>query len=156
MLKIILILVFSCSLVLGFDNASYVKQKQEIQDLKKDLNAFYMKKDKEYKKKQKELEDLLLRIKKDKKDINDIKKQNKALLKKIDGKIKSKTADIYNKMSPKVAARIFDKMVKDNKLQSVFAILIKLKDKQITAIMKYLDVNNAAQLTQMLRTYKVD
>ncbi len=155
MLKFFLLCI-AFTFVLGFDNTSYVKQKQEIQDLKKDLNAFYTKKDKEYKKKQKQLEDLLLRIQKDKKAIQNMRNEDKKLLKQIAGKIKSKTSDIYNKMSPKVAAKIFDKMIKENKLKSVFAILIKLKDKQITAIMKYLDVNNAAQLTQMLRIYKID
>ena len=59
-------------------------------------------------------------------------------------------------MKPKRAAEIFDKLVEDGKIEDVFDIILKLKEKNVTLILKFLDVENAAILTQMLENYSIE
>ncbi|QOG12386.1 MotE family protein [Arcobacter sp. FWKO B] len=127
------------------------KEKQEILRLKQELNEFYNKKEEEYQSRKKELDDLLLRVERTKKEIEDIKKQNQEILNDIKGEVASKTAAIYNTMKPKNAAEIFDKMIAEGKINDVFDIIVKLKTKNITDILRYLNINNAAILTKMMQ-----
>ena len=138
------------------DSSSFVKERKEIIDLKKELNQFYDKKEQEYKKRQLELKTLLAQIEKEKRDIEDLYNKNKTTLSNIDGAVAGKISKIYNSMKPKVAAGIFDKMVEDGKIEDVFDIILKLKEKNVTEIMKFLDILNAATLTQMLENYNVE
>lgn len=137
-------------------SATLIKQKIEIRELKKDLNNFYNKKEKEYQTRKKELETLLAKIEKEKKEIKALRDENKELLGNIKGEVENKTSNIYNKMKPKIAADIFNQMISEGKIDDVFDIILRLKDKNVTSLMKYLSPENASTLTQMLKDYKVN
>lgn len=139
----------------GTNSASLIKQKIEVKELKKELNIFYNKKEEEYQIRKKELETLLLKIEKEKKEIEAIKDENSLLLSNIKGEIESKTANIFNKMKPKVAAGIFNQMISEGKIEGVFDIILKLKEAKVTSLMKYINPKNASKLTQMLQEYKL-
>jgi len=134
---------------------AYSKEKKEIIQLKKELNEFYEKKEKEYQKNKAQIEKLLAQVKKEKQEIKAIYERNQEILKNIEGKVASKTAKIYNGMKPKIAGQIFTKMIKDGKIDDVFDIIITLKESKVTLLMKYLDKEDAADLTTMLKNYKV-
>ncbi|XPV68972.1 MAG: MotE family protein [Halarcobacter sp.] len=137
-------------------NVALIKQKIEIKELKKELNNFYNKKEKEYQDRKKELEAILAKIEKEKKAIEDLHNKNKTVLANIKGEIENKTSKIYNKMKPKVAASIFNQMINEGKIEDVFDIIIKLKESNVTSLMKYLSPKNAADLTNMLQTYSTE
>jgi len=135
-------------------SAALIKQKIEIKELKKDLNNFYNKKEQEYQKRKKELKTLLDKIKKEKDEIKSLRDENSILLSNIKGEVESKTAKIYNKMKPKIAANIFNQMISEGKIEDVFDIILRLKDSKVTSLMKYISPINASTLTQMLQDYK--
>jgi len=137
-------------------SASLIKQKIEIKELKKDLNTFYNKKEKEYQIRKKELETLLTKIEKEKKEIKLLKDQNIELLQNIKGEVDNKTANIYNKMKPKIAAGIFNQMMSEGKIEDVFDIILRLKENNVTSLMKFLSPENAAMLTIMLKEYRAE
>ncbi|OUR71252.1 hypothetical protein A9Q76_05890 [Arcobacter sp. 31_11_sub10_T18] len=158
MLKIIL--VFFVTVVLlnaatGESN-SLVKQRKEVMDLKKELNEFYLKKEKEYQKQKLDIKKLLAQVENEKREIEDLYNKNKNILNDIEGAIGSKTSKIYNSMKPKRAAQIFDKMIEDGKIEDVFDIILKLKEKKVTLLLNSLSVENAAILTQMLENYSIE
>jgi len=138
------------------DSSSFVKERKEVMDLKKELNQFYNKKEAEYKKRQLELKTLLAQIEREKRDIEDLYKRNKDILSDIEGAVATKTSKIFNSMKPKNAADIFNKMIEDGKIEDVFDILLKLKEKKVTLLMKFMTVENSASITQMLENYNVD
>ncbi len=138
------------------EEANLAKEKKEIIELKKELNTFYNKKEEEYQKNKKELESLLAQVQQEKAETKKLHEETQQMIQDIEGKVVSKTAKIYNSMKPKNAAEIFDKMIKDGKIQDVFDIIVKLKEKNVTSILKSLDVQNASDLTEMLKNYKVD
>ncbi|QDF30120.1 MotE family protein [Halarcobacter anaerophilus] len=135
-------------------SATLIKQKIEIKELKKDLNNFYNKKEKEYQTRKKELETLLSKIEKEKNEIQSLRDENRELLSNIKGEVENKTAKIYNKMKPKIAANIFNQMISEGKIEDVFDIILRLKDSKVTSLMKYISPMNASMLTQMLQDYK--
>ena len=137
-------------------SAALIKQKIEVKELKKELNIFYNKKEKEYQQRKKELDTILAKIEKEKKDIQALKDRNAEILKDIKGEVESKTAKVYNKMKPKIAAGIFNQMISEGKVEDVFAIILKIKENKITALMKFLSPKNASMLTLMLKNYKVN
>ena len=159
MIKLVILAIFitlSFSAEQRESSAALIRQKIEIKELKKELNVFYNKKEKEYKERKKELETLLAKIEKEKKDIESIKKQNEVLLSDIKGEIENKTANIYNKMKPKIAAGIFSQMISEGKIEDVFDIILKLKEGKVTSLMKFISPKNASQLTQMLQDYRIN
>lgn len=135
-------------------SAALIKQKIEVKELKKELNIFYNKKEEEYQKRKKELDVILGKIEKERKEIESLKNQNLEILKDIKGEVESKTAKVYNKMKPKIAAGIFNQMIVEGKVEDVFAIILKIKENKVTALMKYLSTENASMLTLMLENYK--
>ena len=135
---------------------SFVKEKKEIIALKKDLNKFYTQKEKEYQKRKKELDSLLQKVKNEKAEIQRIYERNQGVLKDIKGEVVSKTSKIYNTMKPKIAASIFDSMIEEGKIEDVFDIILKIKEKKVTLIMKFLSVKNASIITEKLKNYQVD
>lgn len=137
-------------------SAALIKQKIEIKELKKELNVFYNKKEKEYQERKKELETLLSKVEKEKKEIQQLHDSNLQILKDIKGEVQSKTAKIYNKMKPKIAAGIFNQMIIDGKIEDVFDIILKLKESNVTSLMKFLSPKNASMLTQMLKNYNLE
>ena len=137
-------------------SAALIKQKIEVKELKKELNTFYNKKEKEYQVRKKELETLLSKIEKEKKEIQATRDENKELLSNIKGEVANKTANIYNKMKPKIAAGIFGQMISEGKIEDVFAIILRLKENKVTSLMKFISPKNASLLTQMLQDYKIN
>jgi flagellar motility protein MotE (MotC chaperone) len=115
-----------------------------------------MKKEKEYKKQKLELKKILTQTQNEKKEIEDLFNRNKEILEDIEGAVGSKTSKIYNSMKPKRAAEIFDRLIEDGKIEDVFDIILKLKEKKVTLVLKFLSVENAATLTQMLENYSIE
>lgn len=157
MIKIFVSLLFPLILLHAASASSTLaKESKEVMDLKKELNIFYTKKESEYKKRQLELKTLQTQIEKEKREIEELYKKNRDILNDIEGAVATKTSKIYNAMKPKLAGSIFNKMIADGKIEDVFDIILKLKEKKVTTIMKFIDVENAAILTQMLETYNVE
>jgi len=96
MLKIILSL-FLTTLLLNAatgESNSLVKQRKEVMDLKKELNEFYLKKEKEYQKQKLDIKKLLAQVENEKREIEDLYNKNKNILNDIEGAIGSKTSKI--------------------------------------------------------------
>ncbi|WP_419766134.1 MAG: MotE family protein [Arcobacter sp.] len=151
----IVILVFGTYLFAQETAGSFIKEKKEIMVLKQDLNKFYTLKEEEYKKRKQELESLMAKIKSEKQEIQNIYDKNQTILKDIQGEVASKTSKIYNAMKPKIAGQIFNKMIDDGKIEDVFDIILKLKEKKVTQIMRYLSIRNASKLTEKLKNFRV-
>ncbi|QKJ24356.1 MotE family protein [Poseidonibacter lekithochrous] len=155
--KVVLILTFVvCSYGQTQDSSYLTKQKIEIKELKKELNSFYNKKEKEYQERKKELETILTQVKREKNNIQDLHDKNLKILQSIEQTVQSKTTKIYNSMKPKIAAGIFDVMISEGKLEDVFDIILKLKERNVTLLMKFLSVQNAAKITEMLENYNIN
>jgi flagellar motility protein MotE (MotC chaperone) len=154
MYKIIILLIsFLYLQAAPQDEMSYIKEKNEVIALKEELTVFYNKKESEYQKNKQELEQLLKKVEKEKKEIATLYKQNELILKDIQGEVESKTAKIYDTMKPKIAATIFNQMMDEGKIEDVFDIILKLKEKNVTVLMKFLDVEHAALITEKLKNY---
>ena len=67
--------------------------------------------------------------------------------------VKNKTTKIYNSMKPKNAADIFNQMIIEGKIDDVFDIIVKLKENNVTQIMKFLSVSNASLLTEKFKNF---
>ncbi len=125
-------------------------------ELKKELNNFYKEKETEYQQRKKELENILSQIEKEKKAIQKLHDENLQTLKDIKLEVESKTAKIYNSMKPKNAADIFNQMIGEGKIEDVFDIMIKLKENNVTQILKFLSVSNASMITEKLKNFNAD
>jgi len=135
-------------------SSSLTRQKLEVMELKKELNTFYEEKEKEYQENKKELEDILTQIEKEKKDIKTLHDKNEQILKEIKLEVDSKVAKIYNGMKPKNAAQIFDNMISEGKIDDVFAIILRLKENNVTQILKFMDISHSSIVTHLLEDYK--
>lgn len=158
MLKVISIFLFICIALNAQEqrvtSAALIKQKIEVKELKKELNNFYNKKEEEYQERKKELLEIIKKVEDEKKAVAKIRDENLQLLKDINGEVESKTSKIYNKMKPKVAASIFNEMINSGKIEDVFDIILRLKENNVTSLMKFLSPKNAAMLTIMLKDYR--
>lgn len=155
--KVVLILTFVvCSYGQTQDSSYLTKQKIEIKELKKELNSFYNKKEKEYQTRKKELETILAQVQREKNNVQELYDKNLKILQDIQQTVQSKTTKIYNSMKPKIAAGIFDVMISEGKLEDVFDIILKLKERNVTLLMKFLSVQNAAKITEMLENYNIN
>ncbi|PHR69190.1 MAG: hypothetical protein COA66_15335 [Arcobacter sp.] len=155
-MKFIIILILSVTFLFSASkSANLEKEKKEVIQLKKDLNQFYTKKENEYQDRKKELEVILSKIKKEKKTIQNIYDKNIATLKDIKGVVVGKTTKIYNGMKPKDAAKIFNKLIEDGEIDDVFDILLKLKEKKTTLILRFLSTEYSANITKMLQNYNI-
>ena len=153
---ILLTILFNFAFSETMQEGEFVKEKQEIAALKAELTDFYKQKEEEYLLRKKELEDLLKTINAQKQEIKELYEKNKKILDDIEGKVASKTTNIYNSMKPKVAAGIFNQMIDDGKINDVFDIILKIKEKKVTQLMKFLGAENSAILTKMLHDYKIE
>lgn len=154
----IVIFLFFTTFIFGAEETSstLIKQRIEIKELKKELNSFYNQKEKEYQDRKLELEKILEQIEKEKAEIQSLHDKNLSILQDMEETVNSKTAKIYNSMKPKIAASIFNEMISDGRIEDVFDIILKLKEKNVTLLMKYLSVPNAAKLTLMFENFKVE
>ena len=157
MLKIIFISLFLItSLIAEETSSSLTRQKIEVLELKKELNNFYNEKEQEYQERKKELESILAQIQKEKEQIKKLHDGNLEILQDIKSEVQSKTVKIYNAMKPKDAADIFNQMINEGKIDDVFDIILKLKENNVTQIMKFLSVTNASIITQKLENYNIE
>jgi len=136
-----------------YKEGDIIRQKSELQRLKKELDEFYKLKEKEYQKQRDELQRLLKDIKQERKKIQDLKNNIEKLYAEIKGEVASKTIKIYNKAKPKIVAKIFTQMIKDGKIDKVFDIIIRMKNKNVTSLLKFLSSKDASKITQMLENY---
>jgi flagellar motility protein MotE (MotC chaperone) len=157
LLKIIFISLFLItSLIAEETSSSLTRQKIEVLELKKELNNFYNEKEQEYQERKKELESILAQIQKEKEQIKKLHDGNLEILQDIKSEVQSKTVKIYNAMKPKDAADIFNQMINEGKIDDVFDIIVKLKENNVTQILKFLSVTNASIITEKLEKYSVD
>ena len=137
-------------------SSSLTRQKMEVLELKNELNNFYNEKEKEYQDRKKELESILAQIEKEKNEIKKLHDKKLEILQDIKQEVDNKTAKIYNAMKPKNAADIFNQMIGEGKIEDVFDIIIKLKENNVTQIMKFLSVSNASMITEKLKNFSVN
>ena len=149
-------LIFLININAEETSSALIKQKIEIRELKNELNSFYNEKEEEYKLRKKEIEDILKNVKSEKDEIKQLHDKNLAILKDIKQLVESKTSKIYNSMKPKVAASIFNEMINEGKIEDVFDIILKLKEKKVTLLMKFMSIPNAARITLMLENYNIE
>ncbi len=132
----------------------FYKEKEELKTLKKELNSFYEKKEANYQIQKKELEDILAKIQLDKKAIENIKKQNKKIKDEITREVTTRAITIYDKMKVKVALDIFNAMVADGKINEVFDIMIRLKQKRVLTLLKKFDVPTKTIIMDKMKEYE--
>ncbi len=132
----------------------FTKEKAELSKLKKDLDFFYKDKDNEYKKQKAELETLNKDIQAKLDKIEATKAENQKILDEIDGKISNKSIDLYAKMKDKLVYKILQEKIDNGKINDVFDIIIRLKEKKVMALMKMFDVKVSTELMDRMKNYK--
>ena len=128
----------------------------EVLELKNELNNFYNEKEKEYQRQKKELEDILTKIEQEKAEIKRLYEKNDEILKEIRSEVVKKSIRVFELMKAKVAAEIFDQMILEGKIEDVFDIIVRLKDSNVSNIMKTMSVENSSRLVQKLERYNKD
>ena len=142
MYKIFFMFIFSGAFLFAAEetSSSLTKQRIEVMELKKELNNFYNEKEKEYQRQKKELEDILTKIEQEKAEIKRLYEKNDEILKEIRSEVVKKSIRVFELMKAKNAADIFNQMIGEGKIEDVFDIMIKLKENNVTQIMKFLSV----------------
>ena len=155
--KILIVIVFSLSLNAAIEtSSSLTKQKMEVLELKNELNNFYSEKEKEYQRQKKELEDILTKIEQEKAEIKRLYEKNDEILKEIRSEVVKKSIRVFELMKAKVAAEIFDQMILEGKIDDVFDIIVRLKEANVSNIMKTMSLENSSRLIQKLERYNKD
>lgn len=155
--KVLIVIVFSLSLNAAVEtSSSLTKQKMEVLELKNELNNFYNEKEKEYQKQKKELEDILTKIEQEKAEIKRLYEKNDEILKEIRSEVVKKSIRVFELMKAKVAAEIFDQMILEGKIDDVFDIIVRLKEANVSNIMKTMSLENSSRLIQKLERYNKD
>lgn len=134
---------------------SYLFQQQHL-ELKNELNNFYNEKEKEYQRQKKELEDILTKIEQEKAEIKRLYEKNDEILKEIRSEVVKKSIRVFELMKAKVAAEIFDQMILEGKIDDVFDIIVRLKEANVSNIMKTMSLENSSRLIQKLERYNKD
>ncbi|MCT7527836.1 hypothetical protein N5T79_01670 [Aliarcobacter cryaerophilus] len=155
--KVLIVIVFSLSLNAAVEtSSSLTKQKMEVLELKNELNNFYNEKEKEYQRQKKELEDILTKIEQEKAEIKRLYEKNDEILKEIRSEVVKKSIRVFELMKAKVAAEIFDQMILEGKIDDVFDIIVRLKEANVSNIMKTMSFENSSRLIQKLERYNKD
>lgn len=155
--KVLIVIVFSLSLNAAVEtSSSLTKQKMEVLELKNELNNFYNEKEKEYQRQKKELEDILTKIEQEKAEIKRLYEKNDEILKEIRSEVVKKSIRVFELMKAKVAAEIFDQMILEGKIEDVFDIIVRLKEANVSNIMKTMSLENSSRLIQKLERYNKD
>ena len=151
---IILFQVFASAVVMPEGNL--YREKQELMAVKDELNEFYELKELEYQKQKAELEAIHKKIKQDEENIIKVRDENQKILDEINRVITSKAMSMYDKMKLGVVVNIFNEMINEGKIDEVFDILIRMKDKRVMKILKKLDTKTATILMEKMRILKED
>lgn len=155
--KVLIVIVFSLSLNAAVEtSSSLTKQKMEVLELKNELNNFYNEKEKEYQRQKKELEEILTKIEQEKAEIKRLYEKNDEILKEIRSEVVKKSIRVFELMKAKVAAEIFDQMILEGKIDDVFDIIVRLKEANVSNIMKTMSLENSSRLIQKLERYNKD
>ena len=155
--KVLIVIVFSLSLNAAVEtSSSLTKKKMEVLELKNELNNFYNEKEKEYQRQKKELEDILTKIEQEKAEIKRLYEKNDEILKEIRSEVVKKSIRVFELMKAKVAAEIFDQMILEGKIDDVFDIIVRLKEANVSNIMKTMSLENSSRLIQKLERYNKD
>ena len=155
--KVLIVIVFSLCLNAAVEtSSSLTKQKMEVLELKNELNNFYNEKEKEYQRQKKELEDILTKIEQEKAEIKRLYEKNDEILKEIRSEVVKKSIRVFELMKAKVAAEIFDQMILEGKIDDVFDIIVRLKEANVSNIMKTMSLENSSRLIQKLERYNKD
>lgn len=155
--KVLIVIVFSLSLNAAVEtSSSLTKQKMEVLELKNELNNFYNEKEKEYQRQKKEIEDILTKIEQEKAEIKRLYEKNDEILKEIRSEVVKKSIRVFELMKAKVAAEIFDQMILEGKIEDVFDIIVRLKEANVSNIMKTMSLENSSRLIQKLERYNKD
>ncbi|MCT7532323.1 hypothetical protein N5U22_02805 [Aliarcobacter cryaerophilus] len=155
--KVLIVIVFSLSLNAAVEtSSSLTKQKMEVLELKNELNNFYNEKEKEYQRQKKEIEDILTKIEQEKAEIKRLYEKNDEILKEIRSEVVKKSIRVFELMKAKVAAEIFDQMILEGKIDDVFDIIVRLKEANVSNIMKTMSLENSSRLIQKLERYNKD
>ena len=155
-MRILILLLFSICLNAQETSSSLTRQKIEVMELKKELNNFYNEKEKEYQRQKKELEDILTKIEQEKAEIKRLYEKNDEILKEIRSEVVKKSIRVFELMKAKVAAEIFDQMILEGKIDDVFDIIVRLKEANVSNIMKTMSLENSSRLIQKLERYNKD
>jgi len=131
----------------------FYKEKEELKQLKKELNNFYDKKELKYQKQKKELDSMLAKVQSEKLNIEKIKKENQKIKSEITREITSRSITMYDKMKVKVALNIFKKMVSDGKINEVFDIMLRLKQKRVLELLKKFDIPTKTIIMTKMEKY---
>lgn len=78
------------------------------------------------------------------------------LLKEIRSEVVKKSIRVFELMKAKVAAEIFDQMILEGKIDDVFDIIVRLKEANVSNIMKTMSLENSSRLIQKLERYNKD
>jgi len=133
---------------------SLFKEKQELMAVKDELNEFYELKELEYQKRKAELEKLHKQIKSNEENIVKIRDENQKILDEINRTIVTKAMNMYDKMKLGVVVNIFNEMIKDGKIDEVFDIMIRMKEKRVMKILKKLDTEVSTIIMKKMRDHK--
>ena len=153
-------LIILCTIFIIYSNAAvmpegeFIKQKNELIQLKKDLDQFYKAKENEYKKNKQKLDAINQDIQNRLKDIQATKDANQKILAEIKQTIVSKAMKLYGKMKPKLVKKILQKKIDDGEINDVFDIIVRLKDKKVMKLLKMFDTDTSTQLMDMMEKYK--
>lgn len=152
--KFLIVIFFTIQISFAVEtSSSLTRQKMEVLELKNELNNFYNEKEKEYQSNKKELEEIALKIEQDKAEIKRLYEKNEELIKDIRAELVKKSVKVFEQMKAKIAAGIFDQMIIEGKVEDVFDIMIRLKDSNISNIMRFLSLENASILIHKLEKY---
>ncbi|MEA3383904.1 MAG: hypothetical protein U9Q20_04405 [Campylobacterota bacterium] len=153
-LFILISLSYNILFAIVMEEGNLYKEKQELMAVKDELNEFYESKELEYQKRKAELENIHKKIKDDEENIIKIRDKNQKTLDEINRVISSKAMLMYDKMKVKIVVNIFKEMIKNDELDEVFNILIRLKDKRAMVILKKLDTKVSTKLMKQMKEHE--
>ena len=154
--NIIVYIVVSSGILCGavMQEGSFVKEKGEISQLKKDLDLFYKEKELQYQKQKQELETLNKDVQKKLTQVEDVKAKNQKILDEIDRKIQDKSIVMYEKMKLKVVFNILKEKIDSGNLNDAFDIMIRLKEKRAMELIKMFDVKTSTEIMDKMKNHK--
>jgi len=153
--KVILILIlFNFSFAALMQEGNLYREKKELMSVKNELNDFYEAKELEYQKRKAELETIHNKVKAEEENIIKIRDENQRILDEIKRVKTTKAMKMYDKMKLSVVVNIFNKMIGDGKIDEVFDIMIRMKDKRVMKLLKKLDTATAEIIMEKMRVLK--
>jgi len=126
------------------------KARQEVKNLKRELDEYYVKKEIDFAATQKNNRMILIKIKHERREMEKLKKQMEKLLAEIGKKTKSKSIKIYSKMRINKLSALLRKMYANGEEERVFRILVKLKEDRVAKLFETFDSDMAITLLALI------